>query len=154
MSKTDYSLSKQKREDLMAAFREATKQVLSSKTYEIAVKMPAPRYYITPKQAYQIIAPMMKGDFTAFSMLKPLKRALYRSIFDKTIEMSARREFAGKSLWYVMPFVVCSPAPQFFISPKTLMMIRGELKHKRYDEDGRHIEPSRMIRVRTKKKKR
>lgn len=104
-----------------------------------AVKRPAPRYYVTPKQAFMVISPMMKGDFEDFNMMMPLKRKMYKSLFDTVMKMLEQRAFAGKSLWHIMQYAVTQPAPEFFIKPHTMYYTRLLLKKGRIDENGRRI---------------
>ena len=111
-----------------------------------AVKMPAPRFYISPKQAYLVISPMMKGDFERVDLLNPLKREMYYELFDVVTRLVEKREFIGKSLWYIMPYAVIQPASQFFISGHTLYCIRRDMKTGRINDEGRqtpHISKGR-----------
>ena len=102
-----------------------------------AVKMPAPRFYLTAKQAYQVISPMVKGDFERVDLFNPLKRQMYYELFDIVMKMSEKREFIGKSLWHIMPFAVAQPASQFFISPHSLYCIRQDIRTGRISENGK-----------------
>lgn len=104
------------------------------------VKQPAPRYYVTPKQAYQVISPMMKGDFERVDLMAPTRRNLYYSLFEQVIRLSETREFIGKSLFYIMQYAVIQPAPEFFLSPTRARIIRywvksGAIKDGRVQED-------------------
>jgi hypothetical protein len=99
--------------------------------------MPAPRFYVTPKQAYQVISPMVKGDFEMVNILNPLRRKMYRELFDVVMRLTEKREFIGKSLLYIMPFAVTQPASQFFIRPHSLYCIRQSIKMGRINDEGK-----------------
>lgn len=138
MSKTNYDISKQMQTDLIKAYCKAcdgawTMQDACAK----AVKMPAPRFYLTAKQAYQVISPMVRGNFEHVNQFNPLRRDMYYELFDVVMKLTERREFIGKSLWYIMPFAVTQPASQFFIKPHSLYCIRQYIKTGRIGDDGK-----------------
>lgn len=116
MAKANYSIIEDMRSALMDAYREVAPDCWSQReAWERTVKHPAPRYYVTPKQAYQRILPMVSGDFSEIERMRPDRRRLYESLYKKVIEAAQRREFIGKSLWFIVPWVITQPAPEFFI---------------------------------------
>jgi len=138
MSKSNYEISKQMQDDLINAYCKACDGAWTmNDACSKAVRMPAPRFYITPKQAYLVISPMVKGDFERVNLFNPLKRMMYYELFDVVMKLTEKREFIGKSLWYIMPFAVTQPASQFFISPHTLYCIRHEIKTGKMCENGK-----------------
>lgn len=137
MSKTDYSITRQMQIDLIQAYKNVHHTSWSQReAYEKTVKQPAPRYYVSPKQAYQIIAPMMRGDFEKVNLMMPTRRKMYYSLFRVVVKLSEKREFCNKSLWYIMPFAVTSPAPEFFICEERARHIREWLGNGNIREDG------------------
>ena len=100
------------------------------------VKEPAPRYYVSAKQACQIISPMLRGDFETINLMMPIKRRMYYSLYNEVIRLSEKRDFIGKGLIYIMREAVTRPAPEFFISPSRAKIIRNWLKSGLYDEEG------------------
>ena len=154
--KNDYAISRQYQDDLIKAYNSVAYQCYSQdEAYKRAVKQPAPRYYVSPKQALQVISPMVRGDFEKVDMMLPNRKRMYYSLFEKVVELSEKRAFIGKSLLYICRFAVISPAPEFFISHKAIANIRGMLKNGYYDDDGKISKtiPSR-IRAYEKLKKR
>ena len=136
--KNDYDITQQMHADLMEAYiRVSSKCWTQMEAYERMVKEPAPRYYITPKQAYHVLLRMMKGDFEYVDTMPESKRKMYYSLFEVVNELTMKRSFIGKSLWYIVPFAVTSPAPEFFISAERARHIRGWLKSGVIKEDGR-----------------
>lgn len=136
--KTDYSLSKQFQEDIINAYNRVAYVSWSQvEAYKKAVKQPAQRYYVTAKQAAQVISPMVRGDFSKVNAMKPNRRRLYYSLFERVVEMSERRQFCGKSLAYIMEFAVLSPAPEFFVTHYLLANMRSLIKHRHVDDDGK-----------------
>jgi len=151
MSKTNFDISKQLYSDLIKAYCKAcpgswTMHDACAK----AVKMPAPRFYVTPKQAYQVISRMVKGDLDMLEILNPLRRKMYYELFDVVMKLTERREFIGKSLWYIMPYAVTQPASEFFLNPHSLYCIRNDMKAGRISEEGKgrkHIARGKRRRV-------
>ena len=138
MSKSNYDISKQMQDDLIKAYCKACEGSWTMHdACTKAVNMPAPRFYVTPKQAYQVISPMVKGDFERVNLLNPLRRKMYKELFDVVMRLTEKREFIGKSLWHIMPFAVIQPASQFFISAHALYCIRQDIKTGRMGDNGK-----------------
>lgn len=106
---------------------------------ERAVKHPAPRFYISHKQAFQIISPMMKGNFIIVDAMQDNRRRMYYTLFNVVLELSEKREFHGKSLWYIVQHAVCQPAPEFFVGGGALYKTRLLIKQGYIQEDGRCV---------------
>lgn len=136
--KNDYDISRQFQDDLIKAYNQVAYTCYSqAEAYKKAVKQPAPRYYITPKQAAQVISRMVRGDFELVNMMRPNKKRMYYSLMEKVTELSEKRAFIGKSLIYIVQFAVASPAPEFFTAPENMRCIRSYLKNGHFDDDGR-----------------
>ena len=138
MSKLNYDISKQMQDDLIKAYCKACEGAWTmQQACDRAVKMPAPRFYVSAKQAYSVISRMMKGDFEYVDLLTPLRRRMYYELFDVTVRLCEKREFIGKSLWYIMPYAVTQPASEFFVKGHTLYCIRQDIREGRIGDDGR-----------------
>lgn len=138
--KNDYDISKQFQDDLIKAYNQVAPHCWSqSEAYEKAVKQPAPRYYISPRQAAQVISPMVHGDFEKVNMMLPNKRRMYYSLFQKVIELSEKRCFIGKSLLYIMQYAVAQPAPEFFVTGYSVEQVRRYIKKGYLNDDGRVV---------------
>lgn len=136
--KEDYDITKQMQDDLIAAYNKVSPTSWSLQTaYARAVKQPAPRYYITAKQALQILSPMVRGDFRKVDNMLPNKRRMYYSLLEKVTELSEKRAFRGKSLYYILRYAVTSPAPEFFIGISSLYKMRRLMKMGLIDDEGR-----------------
>lgn len=136
--KRDYHISKQFQDDLIKAYNKVAQHSWTQEeAYRKAVKLPAPRFYVSAKQAAQIIAPMVRGDFTRVDLMRPIKRRMYYAIFDRVVELSEKRAFIGKSLFYIVQYAVLSPAPEFFVTPRSLEQVRSFLKNGYYDLTGK-----------------
>lgn len=138
--KYDYDISLQFQNDLIKAYNRVAPMCWSQEeAYKRAVKEPAPRYYVSAKQAAQIISPMVRGDFTRVNMMLPNRKRMYYSLFERVIELSEKRAFVEKPLSYIMLFAVTSPAPEFFCHYTRLHEIRSFIKNGKLDDEGRVI---------------
>lgn len=142
MSKSNYSISRKLHEDLMKAYCDVCEKSLSQlwsqrDAYARAVLQPAPRYYVSPKQAHQVLAPMFKGDYSHVDKMKDARRRMYYSLYNRVIELSQKRAFIGKSLWQIIPYAVNGPAPEFFIGVESIRKMRRFIKKNRFSSSGR-----------------
>lgn len=139
MTKKEYGLIVAQREDLMDVYRKVAPYCLSQKeVWEKVVSSPAPRYYVSARQAWEKLRRMIVGDFSVVDNMKPAKKRLYYSLFKKYLELSQRRQFLGKSLWFVCQFLVTEPAPEFFMKPQNLKFIFSYSK--RYGKDYKEMD--------------
>lgn len=117
------------RQDLMNAYREVYSKCHSQReAYIKTVKHPAPRFYVTPTQAYKMMRPVVAGDFSKLEALPPLKRDMYIEMFDTLRRMTQKQEFMGKSLWFICQFLVTYPASEFYLSINTFKDIFPSIK--------------------------
>lgn len=131
-------------EDLMEAYKKVAPHCWTQQqAYERMVKQPAPRYYVTAKQAYQIIARMVKGDFERVNMMLPLRRRMYYTLFDEFVSLCEKPMFYNKSVWFIIQHAVERPAPEFFISPERAKHLRSWLKSGIIDDEGK-VDQSRL----------
>jgi len=138
--KNDYDISKQFQDDLIKAYNKVAPHCwLQSDAYKKAVKQPAPRYYVSAKQAGQVLSPMVRGDFSRVDAMQPNKRRMYYSLMEKVLELSEKRAFVGKSLIYIVSFAVTSPAPEFFVGHEAMRKIRSDIKNCHLDDSGRRV---------------
>ena len=138
--KNDYDISKRFQDDLIKAYNQVAPHCWSQEeAYKRAVKQPAPRYYVSAKQAAQVISPMVRGDFERVNMMLPNRRRMYYSLFQKVMELSEKRAFVGKPLGYIVQFAVSSPAPEFFVTHYSMFKVRSFLKHGYFDDEGKGI---------------
>lgn len=137
--------------DLMDAYKKVAPLCWTQQeAYNRMVKQPAPRYYVTAKQAYQVIARMAKGDFERVNMMLPLRRRMYYTLFDEFVRLCEKPTFYGTSVWFIVQHAVERPAPEFFISPERAKHLRIWLKSGVIDDDGRVDERRLPSYVRTR----
>ena len=69
---------------------------------------------------------MMRGDSSVLDNLNPLKRQLYRDLYDVVMRLSQKKGFWRKSLYYILKEAVLGPAPRFYINSKRMEQIWNE----------------------------
>lgn len=139
MTKENYELITRQRVDLIKAYQKIAPLCHSQKEAWLRIaKEPAPRYYISPQQAWEKLRRMVVGDFSTVDNMRPVKQRLYYSLYNKLMEMSQRKEYVGRSLWFICQFLVNEPAPEFFTTPKNIAYIF--YRYKAYGKDYRDIE--------------
>ena len=155
MSKENFDISKQMQHDLIEAYKQVCPTCWSQQqAYERMVMQPAPRYYISPKQACSVISKMMRGDFEVVDVMMPLRKEMYYALFNEVIRLSEKRDFIGKSLSYIMKHAVAQPAPRFYIGPTRAKIIRGFIRNGVFDEEGRVRDDKLPSYVNTRENKR
>lgn len=143
MTKKNYDIIARQREDIMKAYRKIAPTCHSQQeAWEKLVKSPAPRYYVSARRAWDKLRRMVVGDFSVADNMKPIRRRMYYSLYDKLMEMSQRKEYMGQSLWFICQFLVTEPAPEFFCTPASIRDIFH--KYKRYGRDYRESELRRQ----------
>lgn len=144
MTKSNYDLTHQMRDDVMAAYRDVAPHCWSQEEAWVKVaKHPAKRYYISPKQAHDILRKMTVGNFEYVNKMRPERQRLYYSLFEKLQAMTQKKEFIGKSLAFICPFLVTQPAPEFFVSASTISQIFAN--YKKYGREYRYIPSQHRI---------
>lgn len=147
----DYSIRKQMYQDLMTAYKRVAPSCWTQyEAYCRMVKEPAPRYYVTAKQAYQVIARMVRGDFERVNMMLPLRRRMYYTLYDEFVALCEKPSFYNKSVWFIIQHAVERPAPEFFISPERAKHLRCWLKAGVIDNEGKVDQERLPSYIRTK----
>lgn len=130
--------------------RVAPKCWTQDEAYCKMVKEPAPRFYVTAKQAYQVIARMVKGNFEMVNMMKPIRRRMYYTLYDEFVALCEKPSFYNKSVWYIIQHAVERPAPEFYISSERARHIRCWLKKGTINHEGKVVDSKLPSYVRTR----
>ena len=116
--------------DLMQVYREVVENqpmgTTQTEVYKLVVQHPAKRFYVDPRRAHQRISSMMRGDMSVVENLNPLKRQMYRDLYDVVMRLYQRKGFWRKSAYYVVKEAVLEPAPRFYIDWKRMEQIWRE----------------------------
>ena len=102
-----------------------------TEAFEHTVSHPASRFFVDTRRAYQNIYPMLRGDFSRIEKMKPLRQEMYRALFDVVMRLSQKRQFWGKSPFYIVKFAVLEPAPRFYIGVEKMRKVFRERRGRR-----------------------
>lgn len=132
-----YSLQTQMREDLMRCYREiAPNCITQAGAWRKTVLHPAPRYYVSARQAYQQINLYLQGRTEEIDKMKPLHRERWMCLIQEVLKIAQEPEHQGKPLTELTKIAVERPAPQFFIQPERMKSLFRNTKYNRYDKNG------------------
>lgn len=137
MARRGFQLTVQMRDDLMKTYREVYASCHSqAEAYRKTVKHQAPRYYVSPRQAYNILRLMVQGGKTVLVNMTPTRKRMYLDLFDKLQVLTQRKEFIGKSLWFICQFLVAEPAPEFYFDEESMRVLFSA--YRKYGNDYHH----------------
>lgn len=102
-----------------------------TEAFERTVRHAASRFFVEPRRAYQNIYPMLRGDYSRLEQMKPLRQEMYKALYDVVMKLSQKRQFWGKSPFYIVKFAVMEPAPRFYIGIEKMRKIFRERRNKR-----------------------
>ena len=92
--------------DLMQVYREVYDNcgmgTTQTEVYKLVVQHPAQRFYVDARRAHQRINMMMRGDMSAIEHLCPLKRQMYRDLYDVVMRLYQKKGFWHKSVYHVV----------------------------------------------------
>ena len=124
--------------DLIQAYKNVAPLCWSQQeAYERMVLEPAPRFYVTAKQAYHFITKMVRGDFERVNLMLPLRRSMYYALYDEFVKLSEKPSFYNKSVWFIIQHAVAQPAPRFYITAERAKHLRCWLKNGTIDNNGK-----------------
>ena len=84
---------------------------------EIA-KAPSPRFWVSTERALAVVRELNRGR--DISVAKPYRREMFLEIHRRVKELRERRP--ELALWDAVYIVVMSPAPEFYMSPRSVYM--------------------------------
>ena len=117
-----FEYERERDEDLLRAYREAIAQVAFIDLDEICrkiVKMPAKRYWISPKRASIIISAIEHGK--GVGHLRPNGQRRAMDIYSRYKVL--RQQFPEQPLLCLAEKVVFGPAPEFYLTPESAKII-------------------------------
>lgn len=110
------------RRDLFAAYRDVCSKPCPDQytAWVRTVKHPAKCFYMHPVKLYEVVKPMLQGDFSKYEKLK--NESSKRKFWD--LYLVCRRlielpEYHNATFKVIAQAAVDSPAPEFYITPET-----------------------------------
>lgn len=102
-----------------------------TEAFERTVRHGASRFFVEPRRAYQNIYPMLRGDYSGIEKMKPLRQEMYKTLFNVVMRLSHKRQFWGRSPYYIVKFAVMEPAPRFYVDVEMMRKVFRERRGKR-----------------------
>lgn len=102
-----------------------------TEAFELTVRHPASRFFVESRRAYQNIYPMLRGDYSRLEKMKPLRQEMYMALYDVVMRLSQKRQFWGKSPYYIVKFAVLEPAPRFYVDVEMMRKVFRERRGRR-----------------------
>ena len=128
----------QRDNELMAAYKEAVSAAKSIRLDEVfrrAVETPCSRFWCSEERAYMVCLKIKSG--VSIEQMNPTRREMFMEIFRRVEEL---RAFSiGESFYTLVIRVVNSPAPKFYLTPKSAQVIVHHIKKKCLEEKKKRL---------------
>lgn len=127
----------ERNDELMRAFREAVNEsdfIDITKISEVIVNKPCSRFWVSEERAMVVIAKMLKGK-SVLNAMRSTKREMFKEIYHRVIEL--RKERPHASLFELVMKAVNSPAPKFYMTPRSAMETIYKIKKGFYKKQKR-----------------
>lgn len=122
----------QRNEDLMRVFRLKILEadfIVMTDIFEQVANSPASRFWVSEERAAIVMSDMFKGK--CIDRMRPNKREMFEEIFKRVSAL--RKENPEKSLFELTSIVVNSPAPKFYLTPRSAGELIYRIKNGWYD---------------------
>ncbi|MBQ7280602.1 MAG: hypothetical protein IJR13_07775 [Bacteroidales bacterium] len=100
------------------------KEVFLPDIFDRLVSLPAERFYVSEERATIVVNMISKGD--DLSSMLPLRRSMYMEIYQRVCRLRALHP--DMSVSQAVSEVVSSPAPSFYITPKSANVIISRIR--------------------------
>lgn len=127
----------ERNKELMKAFRETIKKRTFIDITEISeeiVNMPCSRFWVSEERAMVVVAALIKGR-PVLDAMRPTKREMFQEIYNRVLDL--QKEFPGASIFQLALKAVNSPAPKFYMTPRSAMETIYKIKKGFYDKQER-----------------
>lgn len=122
------SFSEERNNELMKAFRQAihhSQYIDIARISQKVVNTPCSRFWVSEERALVVVVAMLKGRHVLNTM-RPTKQEMFREIFSRV--MTLRQQQPKLTLAELISIVVNSPAPKFYMTPRSAMEIIYKIK--------------------------
>ena len=122
--------------DLMRAYRHlmsTTRNIKMSEIYRQVVEMPSQRFWVSEERAAIVVSNMLKGR--SIDQMRPNKREMFYEICARVREL--QKERPDDTVYNLVFDIVGSPAPKFYLTPKTAKVIISRIKAEWYEKKKR-----------------
>ncbi|MBR1543808.1 MAG: hypothetical protein IJ626_02810 [Muribaculaceae bacterium] len=126
------SFTEERNNELMKAFRQAihdSQYIDITRISQMVVNTPCSRFWVSEERALVVIVALLKG-IPVLNTMRPTKREMFREIFSRVITL--RQQQPSMPLAELISIVVNSPAPQFYMTPRSAMETIYKIKKQRH----------------------
>lgn len=126
--------TRERNADLMRAYRYQIGRARHIRMREIGsaiVNMPASRFWVSEERATIVVSSLLSGRDLPETM-RPTKCEMFSEIYRRVLELRKKRPTA--TIFQLVCEVVNSPAPKFYMLPRSAMDIIYKIKKGYYDE--------------------
>lgn len=123
--------TEQRNKELMRAFREAINKRTFIDITEISeevVNMNCSRFWVSEERAMAVVAALIKGK-PVLDAMRPTKREMFREIYKRVQQL--QKKFPHASMAELVFKTVNSPAPKFYMTPRSAMETIYKIKKNR-----------------------
>ena len=127
----------ERNDELMRAFREAINKRTFIDITEISeevVNMPCSRFWVSEERAMVVVTALIKGK-PVLDTMRPTKREMFQEIYNRVLDY--QKHFPDASLFELVLKAVNSPAPKFYMTPRSAMEIIYKIKNGFYEKQHR-----------------
>lgn len=124
----------QRNAEIMAVYRSliaSTKHIDRQQIFAQVASSPCSRFWVSEERAYQVMLAITKGRPVLYTMM-PTKRDLFIELHHRVYNM--RKENPDTTLYDIVWDAVNSPAPRFYMTPKTVEEIINRMKRGYYNK--------------------
>lgn len=117
-------------DELLDAYKKAlsgTGIVAPNVIYELTADSPSSRFWVSERRAAEVLSAMAKGR--SIAGMTPMKREMFADLF--IIFSEYRRNFPEASIYEAAFHAVNSPAPRFYLTPKTVRIMIFKIRRER-----------------------
>lgn len=113
--------TEKRNKELMKAFREAIGKrsfLYIKEISEDVVNMPCSRFWVSEERAMVVVAALLKG-IPILDAMRPTKREMFQEIYNRVLEL--QKQIPNTSIFELVLKAVNSPAPKFYMTPRSAM---------------------------------
>lgn len=137
-----FEYEQERNEDLMRAYNEQMHAQFCSgfpihlpTIYKLVAEMPSKRFWVSEERAAIVVSAIMRGD--KLEKMRPTKRRMFQEICRRVMELKRKQP---QSTILELTSVVCDqPAPEFYLTPKSIKVIIYQIKRQWYDKRKRKL---------------
>ena len=126
------SFASQRNSELLRAYRNAIRKCNIIRIDEISlitVNTPCSRFWVSEERATAVVSAIYRG-YPILDTMNPLKREMFQEIYNRS--MAILSEHPDQRLSDIVFHVVNSPAPKFYITPRSAMEYISKIKKGHY----------------------